>query len=123
MLAIHFHRGHTKDALRYGGIGVGFELGFDGGSIGRARRLEILRQGGDAMGVKCDGLSIGFFGALTGAAAKQTSLFSAPPGPRKLSFDPVAAVQALSASDPLLADLLSDRLATGQKPTGAESSR
>jgi hypothetical protein len=27
------------------------------------------------------------------------------------------------ASDPLLADLLSDRLATGQKPTGAESSR
>ena len=40
---------------------------------------------------------------LTGAAAKQTSLFDAPAGARRLSFDPAAAVRALGASDPVLA--------------------
>ena len=40
---------------------------------------------------------------LTGAAARQTSLFAAPPGARPLPFDPVAAVRTLSAADPALA--------------------
>ncbi len=40
---------------------------------------------------------------LTGAAAKQSLLFDAPPGTRKLPFDPDLAVRTLSASDPVLA--------------------
>jgi methylated-DNA-[protein]-cysteine S-methyltransferase len=40
---------------------------------------------------------------LTGAAAKQTSLFHAPPGARKLPFDAAAALSALHAADPVLA--------------------
>ena len=40
---------------------------------------------------------------LTGAAAKQTSLFDAAPGPRALPFDPELAIRALGAADPVLA--------------------
>jgi methylated-DNA-[protein]-cysteine S-methyltransferase len=40
---------------------------------------------------------------LTGAAAKQTSLFDAAPGARKLPFDPDTALRTLNAADPVLA--------------------